>query len=133
MKEFEFLKKTQEVKAPEDFEQNVMTLISRREKKMKKVRFVRLSLAWTASALGVILLVFNLFFLNRSQTGPVIANEQYPSIQQQEDYFKPGFENRIPITEAVDYSREIIEKSQKSRTIYILEQVSESTEANNKY
>jgi hypothetical protein len=60
MKELDFLKKTERVKAPTDFEQSVISLISRRKKKKERSRVFRLSLAGAATTLGIIFLISNL-------------------------------------------------------------------------
>jgi hypothetical protein len=132
MKELDFLKKTERVEAPDDFEQRVMALISRRKKKREKVRVFRLSLAGAATTIGVILLVFNLFFLNKNKS-PEFAEKGQVTRQDLENYYGFGYENRIPITEAVDYFGEIRERIKQPRTIYILEQVSDTTDTFIKY
>jgi hypothetical protein len=64
---------------------------------------------------------------------PEFAGKGHINIQDLENYYQFGYENGIPITEAVDYSGEIKEKTKQPQTIYILEQVSESTDTHIKY
>jgi hypothetical protein len=132
MKELDYLKKIERVEAPDDFEQTVLSLLSGRKKKKEKVRVFRLSLAGAAATLGVILLVFNLFFLNGNQSGEFSVRGQL-DIQELENYYRFGYEDRIPITEEVDYSGEIRQRIKQPRTIYILEQVSDTTDTYIKY
>ncbi|MBD3414757.1 MAG: hypothetical protein GF421_10045 [Candidatus Aminicenantes bacterium] len=131
MKELDFLKNDR-VKAPDDFEKKVLILLSEKKKKKKKVRLFQLSLAGAVGTVGVILLVVNLFFF-QNQSPQEIAEKGPQSILDLGEYFQFGHENRIPITEAVDYSGEIRVKTDQSRTIYILEQVSDSTDTHIKY
>ncbi|MFW6124141.1 MAG: hypothetical protein ACOC5G_02875 [Acidobacteriota bacterium] len=132
MKELDFLKKNEWVKAPEDFEQSVMTLISRRKKKKEKVRVFRLSLVGAAATLGVIMLIFNFLLLKGDKSLEFVERGQV-NIQDSENYYRFGEENRIPITEEVDYSGEIRERVKQPQTIYILEQVLDSTDTHIKY
>jgi len=132
MKEFDSLKQMGRVQAPEDFEQRVMTLLSEKKKKKEKARVFRLSLAGAATALGVILLVFNLFLFHGKKS-PEFAEKGPINTQDQGSYYQLGQGNRIPITEAVDYSGEIREETKQPRTVYILEQVSDSTDTHIKY
>jgi len=132
MKELDYLKSMERVKAPDNFEQNIMARISERKKKKKRAHIFRLSLAGAVSTAGVILLVFNLFVFNGKKSME-IAEKGRINIQDTESYYQFGRKNQIPITEAVDYSGEINSRNKQPRTIYILEQVSESTDTYIKY
>jgi len=132
MKELDDLRNLEKVEAPENFEQGVKDLLLKREKRRQKARVFRFSLAGAAGTLAIILIVANLFFFH-GQRSPKFAGENLKNSQDLGGYFSFGHESRIPITEAVDYSGEIREKTNQDRTIYILEQVSDSTDKTLKY
>ncbi|NIM91605.1 MAG: hypothetical protein GTO17_11735 [Candidatus Aminicenantes bacterium] len=125
MEELNLLEKLERVKAPSDFEQKVLNLLSeRKEKRRLGVRNLRLSFAGAFVALLVCFIVLNVFVLQRK--GPtdisglgrgVPAGAKRGEILRARDY--------LPIIEAVDYSGEIQRPSYESQTIYILERVSE--------
>ncbi len=132
MRKLDFLKKYERVEAPEYFEKGVMNLLVQRKKKKQKSRILRFSLAGTVCTLGVLLLVCNIFFFN-GKSMQEFAEKDTERVQALENYFSIGHENRIPITEAVDYSGEIRKQTDQPVTVYILEQVSESTDAKIKF
>ena len=132
MEELDFLRDYVRVEAPEYFEKGVMNLLSQRKKKKEKNRIFRLSLAGTVCTLGIILLVCNIFFFN-GKSMQEFTETDTERIQAMENYFTIGHESRIPITEAVDYSREIRNQTDQPLTVYILEQVSDSTDAKIKF
>jgi len=132
MKELDFLNNYERVEAPEYFEKGVMNLLSQRKKKKEKNRIFRLSLAGAACTLGIIFLVCNIFFFNGKSIQEFTETDT-ERIQAMENYFTIGHESRIPITEAVDYSGEIKKQTDQPLTVYILEQVSESTDAKIKF
>ncbi len=125
MEELNLLEKLERVKAPPDFEQKVLYLLSeRKEKRRLRVRNLRLSFAGGFAVLLVCFIVLNVFVLQRK--GPtdisglergVTAGAKRGETLRARDY--------LPIIEAVDYSREIQRPSYESQTIYILERVSE--------
>jgi hypothetical protein len=132
MKELDILNEYERVEAPQYFEKGVMNLLMQRKKKKQKSRILRLSLAGAASTLGVLLLVCNIFFFNGKSLQEYAENDT-ESVQALENYYSIGQGNRIPITEAVDYSREIRKQTNQPVTVYILEQVSEGTDAKIKF
>jgi hypothetical protein len=125
MEEFELLKKLERVKAPPNFEQKVMTQLSlRKERKSRRLRYLRLSFAGAAAALVVAFISVSVFVLQKK--GPAelaqVQKEISPAFQKEEALSQREV---MPIIESVDYSGEVRSISYEPETIYILEQVSD--------
>ncbi|HEA64903.1 MAG TPA: hypothetical protein ENI02_02040 [Candidatus Aminicenantes bacterium] len=123
------LKKLERVKSPPDFEQKILAQLSLRKRRNQKIKYLRLSLAGAFSAALVFFIAVNVFILPKKGLLEVADLEKglaSPST------FQSGGES-IPIIEAVDYAGEIQSASREPQTIYILEQVSESTSTKIKY
>ncbi|MFB0564099.1 MAG: hypothetical protein ACETWK_00295 [Candidatus Aminicenantaceae bacterium] len=115
MEGINLLEKLERVKAPIDFEQRVLELLSiRKETKRLWRRNLRLSFAGALAFLLVVLVTVNVFVLQKREALDFTSSETLST----GDY--------IPIIETVDYSREIQSVSYEPGTIYILEQVSEN-------
>ena len=126
------LKDLGRVNAPEFFEQNVLAELSLRKKRRIRTRQLRLSLAGAASALAIVLVVLNLSVV--PQDAPVnLSNLEKGFSESLEDGSPLRSGSFIPITETVDYSREVRSLRPEPPTVYILEQVSNRTDANIKY
>jgi len=125
MEELNLLEKLERVKAPPDFEQNVLNLLSaRKEKKRARVRNLGLSFAGAVAVLLVCFIVLNVFVFRGKGTLDFSGLEkETPTSSPRGETLRAG--DYIPIIEAVDYSREIQRPSYESQTIYILERVSE--------
>ena len=132
MHEFNIFENIKRVKAPENFEQDVLRLLYERKTKQRKGRTLRLSLAWGFSAAVAIFAVINFIIL--PQRGPVELSDLEGEI--------PAFLERqvpsrsietIPIIERVDYSGEMRTSRQEPPTIYLLEQCSDKTNKKIKY
>jgi len=128
------LKKLERVKAPPDFEQKIMAQLSSRKRRKLRIKYLRLSLAGAFSAALVFFIAVNVFILPKKGTVEVADFEKGlaspPTFQRIEE---PRRGETIPIIEAVDYAGEIESASREPQTIYILEQVSESTSTKIKY
>lgn len=125
MEELNLLEKLERVKAPPDFEQKVLTLLSKRkEKRRLKARNLSLSFAGAFAFLLVCFILLNVFVLPRkgSMDFSGLEREAPGNLQKGETYRARDY---VPIIEAVDYFGEIHRPSAESQTIYILEQVSE--------
>lgn len=131
MEEFNLLEKLERVKAPPNFEQKVLAQLSLRKRQLK-TRNLRLSLAGAFSAIVVLFIVVNVFILPQRSPLKFIGGEKgiSSSLQEKGPMIERDF---IPITESVDYAREIQNVSWEPSTIYILEQVSDETSAEIKY
>jgi hypothetical protein len=128
------LKKLERVKAPADFEQKILAQLSLRKKKKLRVKYLRLSLAGAFSAALVFFIAVNFFILPKK--GPVGAADLEKGLASPSTFqriVEPKRGEIIPIIEAVDYSGEIKSVSRQPQTVYILEQVSESTSPKIKY
>jgi len=128
------LKKSERVKAPPDFEQKILTQLSLRKKRKLRIKYLRLSLAGAFSAALVFFIAVNVFILPKKGSVEVADFEKglaSPSTFQKIEEPRRG--ETIPIIEAVDYAGEIESASREPQTIYILEQVSESTSTKIKY
>lgn len=133
MEEHKLLEKLERVKAPPNFEQKVLNLLSERKAKRRlRVRNLSLSFAGAFAVLLVCFIVLNVFVLQRKESADFSGLERGTpaSFPRGETYRAREY---IPIIEAVDYSGEIQRPSAESQTIYILEQVSEKTIEQIKY
>lgn len=127
MSEYNIFENIQQVKAPENFEQDVLQLLFERKKKLGRKRTLRLSLAWGFSAAVAIFAVIN--FVVIPQRGPTEYSDlegEIPAYLEQRMPFR-GIET-IPIIERVDYSGEMRSSRQEPPTIYLLEQCSDKTD-----
>jgi hypothetical protein len=132
MEAFELLKKLETVKAPSDFEQNVMAQLSSRKRARVRRRTLSLSLAGAFAGVLVLVLVVSLFILPGRDPAPYPAAERSTlSGFDLSDRFQAG--DTIPIVEAMDYSNEIRTSSDEVPTVYILEQVSWTTDTKIRY
>ncbi|MFW6137396.1 MAG: hypothetical protein ACOC5U_04880 [Candidatus Aminicenantaceae bacterium] len=124
MKELEKLRHVDEVEAPPGFEARVLSRLYERKAQRKKTRTIQLSLAGAFSTVVLLVVTAQVFFV-----GPQTPEQ---AVQVGENFFpqksSAGGEISIPITEAVTFSGEPRSQVQDPRTIYILEQVSDSTD-----
>jgi hypothetical protein len=129
MKELDYLKKLGKVGAPPDFEQRVLTQLSLRKRSEIRVRRLRLSFAGAFGAVAILVIVAGLFFLPQNE------NVKYSGLEKgfSPEFSGYGQQNYIPITESMEYAGEIRSKAKQPKTIYILEQVSDTTDTRIKY
>ena len=132
MEVYELLKGLETVKAPSDFEQKVRAQLSLRKRTHVRSRTLQFSLTG-ALAVGVaVLLVINFFIL--SGQGPSrfsgLERNSAPSALSEERFMAGA---SIPIIETIDYASEIRTLTNEMPTVYILEQVSWTTDTKIKY
>jgi len=108
------------VRAPEGFDQRVMAELSLRKREKVRVKYFRLSMVSAISALAVLVAALNLF-VHSPKNDMDLSN------------LEKRLGDVVPITETMNYSREIRSRAQEPKTVYILEQVSNRTDANIKY
>jgi hypothetical protein len=136
MEELNLFEKLTRVKAPSDFEQNVMARLSlRRESKFRMRRVLRFSFAGGIAFFLIAFILTNVIFVQkRGQVNFATLEKTVSSSvgKAKKQAIVPPSEV-IPITEAVDYSHEVRSLSPEPQTIYILEQVSDTTNAGIKY
>ncbi len=125
MQEFDLLTHTKTVEAPPGFEQRVMAHLAERKHHQRKVRRFGFSLATAAASVLVVVLALNFLVLPQRSPDQMVALEKKIS----SDFHSPVRIPTIPITEALNFSGEIRQISQQPRSIYILEQVSDRTDA----
>ena len=132
MEDFEFLGRMDRVEAPLGFEQRVMAQLQTRKQKRVRARRLHYSLAMAATSLVVIVMAVNFLYIPQKQ------GEQARQMAELEQKLDPILQppgsydrfNTIPITERLNYSGEVRSVNrQEPRTIYILEQVSDRTDA----
>jgi hypothetical protein len=125
MEELNLLEKLERVKAPPDFEQKVLNLLSdRKEKRRLRVRNLRLSFAGAFAVLLVCFIVLNVFvFRGKGFLDFSGLKRGVPAGAERGETLRAG--EYLPIIEAVEYSGEMQRPSYESQTIYILERISE--------
>ncbi|MFC2168535.1 hypothetical protein ACFLRW_06065 [Acidobacteriota bacterium] len=132
MEVYELLKGLETVKAPADFEQKVRAQLSLRKRKHVRSRSLRFSLTGALAGGFALLLVINFFIL--SGRGPArfsaMERNSAPSSLAGERFMAGS---KIPIIESVDYAREVRTLTNEMPTVYILEQVSWTTDTKIKY
>jgi len=129
MKELNYLKKMGKVDAPPDFEQRVLAQLSLRKRSEIRVRRLRLSFAGAFGAVAILVIAAGLFFL------PQDGDLSYSGLEKgfSPEFSGYGQQNYISITESMEYAGEVRSKAKQPNTIYILEQVSDTTDTRIKY
>ncbi len=132
MEAYELLKRLETVKAPSDFEQKMMAQLSLRKRKHVRSRTLRVSLAGALAGGFAVLLAINLFILPGQGPGRFLSSEgNLASGALSGERYVAG--ESIPIIETVDYASEIRTLTNEMPTVYILEQVSWTTDTKIKY
>ena len=133
MSDWEILRQLDTVKAPPDFEQRVMAQLSLRKRTERRRRSVlRWSMAGSFASLAAAAVLLNIFvFQGRSPIG--IADRQKDITPASSVVQRAAYERTIPITENLDYRTEMRSRSAEPETIYLLEQVSDTTPIGIKY
>ena len=127
MDEMTILKKLEKVKAPPDFEQQVMARLSQRRRILRRERVgFRLSLAGAFASLLLVFVLLNVFVL-RNKAPLNISRSQNGGSAVDAIAQPAGTGQTIPIIETLDYSSEMRSRSQEPEAIYLLEQVSDTT------
>lgn len=127
MSEWDILKRLDTVKAPPDFEQKVMAQLSLRKRMERRRRAVlRWSMAGSFASLAAIVFLLNIFvFQGRSPSGVAERGKDVaPSLSLVRSV---SDERTVPIIETLDYRAEIRSRSSEPETIYLLEQISDTT------
>jgi len=142
MEELSLLKKLGRVDAPPGFEQKIMAQISLRKRRQVRIRRLSYSFAGAFSALAVLVVVLNFFILpQRPGQAPSVSSLTEESLSDRAKSFPAKPEMRretrmsrfIPIIESVDFSGEVRSLRSGPPTVYILEQVSDTTDTRIKY
>jgi len=140
MEELNLFEKLTRVKAPSEFEHKVMVQLSlRRERKFRTRRVLRFSFAAAAAFFLLAFVMTNVIFIHKNgqkdfaTLNKSVASSVETSVKKAKSQAIAPPSEFIPITEAVDYSHEVRSLSPEPQTIYILEQVSDTTNAGIKY
>ena len=132
MEVHELLKGLETVKAPPGFEQKVFAQLSLRKRKHDRSRTLRFSLAGALAGGIAVLLVINFFILSGQGLSRFSGLERNSAPSGLSDErFMAG--SSIPIIETLDYASEIRTLTNEMPTVYILEQVSWTTDTKIKY
>jgi hypothetical protein len=127
MSEWDIFKGLDTVKAPPDFEQKVMARLSLRKRAERRRRVIlRWSMAGSFASLAAVVVLLNIFvFQGRSPSSIAERGKDIASassiVQHAAD------EHTIPIIETLDYRTEMRSRSSDPETIYLLEQISDTT------
>jgi hypothetical protein len=127
------LKKLDRVQAPKDFEQKVLAQLSLRKRERIRVNRFRFSLASAVSAVAVLIIIFNIIILPQKGAQQIAGLEGEIPVEFARSKTELGRADIIPILESMDYKGEISAQTPEPKTIYILEQVSDSTNTKIKY
>jgi muramoyltetrapeptide carboxypeptidase LdcA involved in peptidoglycan recycling len=127
MSEWDILKGLDTVKAPPDFEQKVMAQLSLRKRVERRRRAVlRWSMAGSFASLAAVVFLLNVFvFQGRSPSG--IAERGKGISPASSMMQSAAYERTVSILETLDYRTEMRSRSSEPETIYLLEQISDTT------
>jgi len=127
MSEWDILKRLDTVKAPPDFEQKVMARLSLRKRMERRRRAVlRWSMAGSFASLAAVAVLLNVFvFQGRTPSGVAEKGKDVASASSLIQ--KAAAEQTISIIETLDYRTEMRGRSPEPETVYLLEQVSDTT------
>jgi len=127
MSEWNILKGLDTVKAPPDFEQKVMAQLSLRKRVERRRRAVlRWSMAGSFASLAAVVFLLNVFvFQGRSPSG--IAERGKGISPASSMMQSAAYERTVSILETLDYRTEMRSRSSEPETIYLLEQISDTT------
>jgi hypothetical protein len=133
MSEWDIMKRLDTVKAPPDFEQKVMARLSLRKRMERRRRAVlRWSMAGSFASLAAVAVLLNVFvFQGRTPSGVVGRGKDVASASSLIQ--KAAAEQTIRIIETLDYRTEMRSRSTEPETVYLLEQVSDTTPRGIKY
>ncbi|MFQ6070982.1 MAG: hypothetical protein ACE5LC_10745 [Candidatus Aminicenantales bacterium] len=124
MEELDVLKRLGRVKAPPDFERNLLALLPRRkEERRLRARYTRFSLAGALAAVLITFVVMSVVFVNRG-TSPGVVELKQTSASPYERGSTLSPRVAIPVIETIDYSKEVRRIANERGVIYILESVS---------
>ncbi len=114
------------VSAPADFEARILQEMNRRRRtgpQLRKARLFKWALSGSAAALLAVFTVLNLFVFEKGARSP-LANSPAAAIFER---------NPIQVMERVDYGREVRAAASDPETIYLLEQISDTSSSTIRY
>ena len=133
MSEWDIFKGLDTVKAPPDFEQKVMAQLSLRKRTARRRQIIlRWSMAGSIASLAAVVVLLNVFvFQGRTPSGVAERGKDVASASSLIQ--KAAAEQTIRIIETLDYRTEMRSRSTEPETVYLLEQVSDTTPRGIKY
>ncbi len=134
MDEMNLLASLNRVKAPPDFEQKVMARVSllRRTQRERRIR-LSFSMAGAFASLLVVFVLLNVFVLHNRAPQGVSSADRTPSPAASEITPASDLRGIIPVIETLDYTSELRRRSPETQTVYLLEQVSDTSPIGIKY
>ncbi len=134
MDEMNLLANLNRVKAPPDFEQKVLARVSllRRTQRERRMR-LSFSLAGAFASLLVVFVLLNVFVLQDRAPQSVSGVDRALSPAASEITPAAVLRGTVPVIETLDYSSELHRRSAEPETVYLLEQVSDTTPRGIKY
>jgi hypothetical protein len=128
MSEWDILKGLDTVKAPPDFEQKVMAGLSLRQRLERRRRTVALrwTMAGSFASLAAAALLLNVFVIQGRKPSDIAEGGKGAAGRSSIVQFA-GDEQTIPIIETLDYRTEMRSRSAEPETVYLLEQISDTT------
>jgi hypothetical protein len=129
MSEWDIFKQLDIVKAPPDFEQKVMAQLSLRKRLERRRRVVRRwSMAGTFASLAAVVVLLNVFVFQGRGPSTVAEKKGKGPAPASSSLIQPAAAERtVPIIETLDYRTEMRGASSEPETIYLLEQISDTT------
>jgi hypothetical protein len=133
MTEWDIMKRLDRVKAPPDFEQKVMAQLAFRKRAERRRRAVlRWSMAGSFASLAAVAILLNVLVF-QGRTPPGVAGRGKDVASASSLIQKAAAEQTIRIIETLDYRSEMRSRSTEPETVYLLEQVSDTTPRGIKY
>jgi len=132
MEDLNYLSKLDRVTAPQGFEQGVTARLALRRGLRRRERVLGLSLAGATAAFLACFVLFNFVGLRKNvPAGMAGLEKDRAAAQSQERNATAG--EFIPVLETMDYFDKVRPQSIQPETVYLLEQVSYTTQKGIKY
>jgi len=127
MSEWDIFKGLDPVKAPPDFEQKVMARLSLRKRMERRRRVVlRWSMAGSFASLALAAVLLSVFVFESKGPSAVADRGKGPA-PSSAFVERASAERTVPIMETLDYRTEMRGRSSEPQTMYLLEQISDTT------
>ena len=127
MEEYELLSKLKKVEAPPGFEARVMTELDLRKRKHVRAKRLRWTFAGACASVATVMLVISFGVFPQKSTHEYAELKKKSPVTAQPRY-RLNNSRSIPVTESLNYSDEVQNRTSDRSTIYILEHVSDSTD-----
>ncbi len=127
MSDWDIFKGLDTVKAPPDFEQKVLARLSLRKRmELRRRVALRWSMAGSFAALALTAVLLNVFVFESK--GPSAVAEKEKGLAPSAAFVERAADERtVSIIETLDYRTEMRGRSSEPETIYLLEQISDTS------